>query len=77
MSPEQLRQSLRAAPFQPFRIHLADGRSFDVPHPEFASLSPTGRTVLVFSAGSELAEAIDVPLVVSLAPIDESESRAA
>ena len=77
MSPEQLRQSLRAAPFQPFRINLADGRSFDVPHPEFASLSPTGRTVLVFSAGSELAEAIDVPLVVSLSPIDESESRAA
>ena len=77
MSPEQLRKSLRAAPFQPFRIHLADGRSFDVQHPEFASLSPTGRTVLVFSAGSELAEAIDVPLVVSLSPIDESESRAA
>ena len=77
MSPEQLRQSLRSAPFQPFRIHLADQRSFEVPHPEFAALSPTGRTVLVFSAGSELAEQIDVPLIVSLSPIDGSGSRAA
>ena len=77
MSPEQLRQSLRSTPFQPFKIHLADQRSFEVPHPEFAALSPTGRTVLVFSAGSELAEQIDVPLIVSLSPIDGSGSRAA
>ena len=77
MSPEQLRQSLRSAPFQPFRIHLADQRSFEVLHPEFAALSPTGRTVLVFAAGSEFAEQIDVPLIVSIGPIDGSGSRAA
>lgn len=77
VSPEQLRQSLRSAPFQPFRIHLADQRSFEVPHPEFAALSPTGRTVLVFSAGSELAEQIDVPLIVSIGPIDDPSTKAA
>jgi hypothetical protein len=77
VSPEQLRQNLRAAPFKPFRIHLADGRHVDVPHPEFAALAPTGRTILVFPAGSELAEQIDVPLILSLAPIDGPGSRAA
>ena len=44
MSPDQFRSSLRAVPFVPFRIHLVDQRSFDVPHPEFVMLVPSGRT---------------------------------
>jgi len=31
----QIREVVRAQPFRPFIIHLADGRTFDVPHPEF------------------------------------------
>ncbi len=44
---EQLRNVYDAQPFQPFVIHLADGRSIDVPHREFMATSPTGRTVVV------------------------------
>ena len=77
MSPEQLRQSLRAAPFEPFRIHLADGRSFDVPHPEFAWLVPTGRTIHVFSRKERASEQIDVLLIVSIGPIDDPSTKAA
>ena len=77
MSPEQLRQSLRSAPFQPFRIHLADGRSFDVQHPEFAWLVTTGRTIHVFSHEDRASEQIDVPLIVSIGPIDDPSTKAA
>jgi hypothetical protein len=31
---EELRRRLRRRPFQPFRVHLADGRVFDIRHPE-------------------------------------------
>ena len=69
MSPDQFRSSLRAVPFVPFRIHLVDQRSFDVPHPEFVMLVPSGRTAYVVSPGHDAAEIVDVSLIVSLQPI--------
>lgn len=75
MSPDQFRSTLRAAPFVPFRIHLVDQRKFDVPHPEFAWIVPSGRVAYVASPGSaDSAEIIDVSLIVSLSPIDGSTS---
>jgi hypothetical protein len=74
VSPDQLRASLRAVPFVPFRIHLVDQRSFDVPHPEFAALSTSGRTAYAFATGSDVAELIDTALIVSLSPMGGSAS---
>jgi hypothetical protein len=34
MTPEALRAELRRQPFMPLRIHLTDGKSYDVRHPE-------------------------------------------
>jgi hypothetical protein len=45
---QQLRAAQRATPFRPFTIHMADGRSLPVPHPDFLSMSPTGRTVIIY-----------------------------
>jgi hypothetical protein len=36
MRPEDIREFLKRQPFQPFRLTLTDGRTYDVPHPEFA-----------------------------------------
>lgn len=36
MRPEDLRDWLQKRPFQRFRIHLTDGRDFEVGHPEQA-----------------------------------------
>jgi hypothetical protein len=47
MTVEQLRTVHHAKPFQPFTIHMADGRSFFVRHPDFLSHSPSGRTLIV------------------------------
>lgn len=48
MTIEQLRNVHSARPFRPFTIHMGDGRSFRVEHPEFLSHSPTGRTIIVY-----------------------------
>ncbi|MCG8583184.1 MAG: hypothetical protein MI757_00540 [Pirellulales bacterium] len=47
MTIEQLRTFHQTRPFRPFTLHLADGRSLHVPHSEFLSHSPSGRTVIV------------------------------
>ena len=67
MTIEQLRQMHRERPFQPFDIFLADGRSLPVEHPEFLSVSPTGRTISVgHSYGTH--QVVDLLLVTSLKP---------
>ncbi len=34
MSPEELRGTLRQQPFEPFRVVLTDGASYDIRHPD-------------------------------------------
>ncbi|MGO9599488.1 MAG: hypothetical protein ACLP7Q_15985 [Isosphaeraceae bacterium] len=48
MTINQYRQALAKRPFQPFRIILADGRSFTIQHPEFAAMDPRGREVTFY-----------------------------
>ena len=48
MIAEDLKQLLRAQPFQPFTLYLASEKAFGVRHPEFASLSPQGRTLIIW-----------------------------
>jgi hypothetical protein len=46
MTIERFHAALHQVPFRPF-IRMADGRSFEVRHPDFVAHSPTGRTVIV------------------------------
>ena len=46
-------------------MHLADGRSISVLHPEFMASAPSGRTVTVYQAGSTM-NVIDLLLVTDL-----------
>ena len=48
MTTEQLRTVMEAQPFRPFTLHMADGRTFPVTHPEFLSHSPSWRTVIIY-----------------------------
>ncbi|MGD0388908.1 MAG: hypothetical protein ABSC42_08140 [Tepidisphaeraceae bacterium] len=69
MTSDQFRTYWKAAPFTPFRIHLADGRSLKVPHPDYAQLSPTGRIASVWDIDGNAFETIDLLLVTSLKPL--------
>jgi hypothetical protein len=42
-----LRKYWQAQPFMPFTIHLANGKSIPVPHPEFFWMSPKGGQIFV------------------------------
>jgi hypothetical protein len=55
MTNQQLRAVHRATPFRRFILHMADGRSFSAPHPDFLSMSPTGRTVIVYQEDDEFS----------------------
>jgi hypothetical protein len=67
MRIEQLRNTIRASPFRPFTVHVADGRTFHVPHPDFVVQSPAGRTVILFdSAENESFSIVDLLLVTEL-----------
>jgi len=47
MRPEDILELLRAAPFEPFRIHLSDGAVFEVRHPDMAIVQRSRVTVAV------------------------------
>ena len=67
MTIEQLRKMHQARPFQSFDIHLADGRSLPVDHPEFLAVTPPGRTIGVGLTDGTI-EVVDLLLVTSLKP---------
>jgi hypothetical protein len=45
-TPTQVQRAVRRAPFAPFTLHLADGRSYHVRHPEQVAIA--GARELVF-----------------------------
>ena len=65
MTKEQIRSLYNAVPFEAFRVHMANGRSVDVPHPDFMHLSPTGRRLIVDKPNDSF-EVIDILLVTSV-----------
>lgn len=67
MTVQQIRRMHQAQPFQPFDIHLADGRALSVRHPENLAITPLGRTIGVALPDGTIA-AVDLLLVTSLKP---------
>ena len=65
MTGKHLRDLYEAQPFKPFSMILADGRSVPVVHPEWMTISPTGRIVTVFEPDDSL-RIIDLILVTAL-----------
>jgi hypothetical protein len=65
MTIEQMRNVYDAHPFQPFLIHLADGRHIPVRHREFILPAPSGRTMIVYQPDDSF-NIIDLLLVTDL-----------
>jgi hypothetical protein len=74
MTGGEIRKLFEATPFLPFRVHMANGKSVDVPHPDFMHLSPTGRRLIV-DRPDDTFEIIDVLLVTSLETLSQNGSR--
>lgn len=75
MNVDQIRLAREASPFRPFTIHLADGRSHRVPHRDYLSMSPGGRTVIVYES-DEAGHILDALLITELS-IDKARDATA
>jgi hypothetical protein len=71
MPPEKLRIALLQQPFVPFRIHLSDGRVFDVRHREMVWVGRHMAMVGIFGVDGYLDrhETIALIHIVSLEPL--------
>ena len=65
MTPNRIRELLHAVPFTPFKIHLPGGDKIRVPHPDFMSVSPSGRIAVVFGPKDQ-TYTLDVFLITAL-----------
>ena len=66
MTSNQIKEVLHATPFIPFRIHLAEQREFDVPHPDFAWLNQNGGTLVVNAKTGDFVHIISVPSITRI-----------
>lgn len=69
MTIEELMDVIRAKPFQPFRVYMADDRNMRVKHPEFVARSPLGRSLMVYKDDGP-TERMDLRLVTSMEPVN-------
>ena len=65
MTIEELRRRYRTQPFEPFLLRTADGREYDVRHPELLAISPAGRTIAVMLPDGS-TEVVNLLLVASI-----------
>jgi hypothetical protein len=76
MITKSLREMWRATPFVPFDIHMADGRKFHVPHPDFLLISPRGETIILVD-DDEYPHSLSPLLIVSASPSRRRSSKKA
>lgn len=65
MMSQQVRTAYAAEPFQPFAVHLADGRQIVVHHREFMASAPNSRTAVVYQPDGSF-NIVDLVLVTDL-----------
>lgn len=77
MSQQDLLEVLRHRPFQPFRIHLSDGSTYEIRHPEMLIVGRTKALVFFPPAGMSLPamdryEAVSLLHITRLEPVENS-----
>jgi len=62
----ELRGALHRTPFKPFKISMADGREYPVPHRDFLLVHPAGRSAIIATMDDEFFEIVDIAMIFSL-----------
>ena len=75
MTAEAIRTYLEISPFRPINLVTSSGKSYLVPHPDFLTFSPTGRTCNVYAAGGEFFTMLDVLTITEVAPAKRGAAR--
>jgi hypothetical protein len=74
MTADQVKTLLHAAPFEPFSVHLADGKSYLIDHPDFAMLTRGGR-IMVVAIADDAAAHVDLMLATRVETHPRSGAR--
>jgi hypothetical protein len=78
MSPEELREMNRRQPFEPFRLVMTDGVSYDIRHPDLLLIGV--RSAIVGLTGDpsqtfyERSVKVDLLHVIRLEPLSETQA---
>ncbi len=70
MRAEKLREMQRARPFRPFRVHMSDGRSFEVTHPEVFFVT-RHYLMLAYPTGVEVPEDVKQLAMMHITSVDD------
>jgi len=65
MTADRLREAHTKTPFRPFVLHMSDGRSLRVRHPELLAIAPSGRTAVVIEA-DDSHHIVDVLMITDI-----------
>ena len=74
MRANDVRYFQQTRPFEPFVIHLADGRSFEIRHPDVVAIPARTRSITVLNQ-DRLHERINLLMIVSLRPIHPKQLK--
>jgi len=72
MTVDQLRKLHEARSFRPLRLHLADGRSLPVDHPEFLAFTG-GRTVLLGTSDDSF-HVLDILMITGVEVVNDKDA---
>lgn len=75
MTAQAIRNYMDAAPFTPVNLITSSGQSFLVPHPDFLTLSPTGRTCNVYAEDGEYFTTLDLARVMVVVPVKPAPAK--
>jgi hypothetical protein len=78
MSPVEIRDHLRRTPFQPIRICMSDGSTYDVPHREGAFVTRTTIAIAMQLGADGLADRMvyyDPLHVTRILPLDPTPAN--
>lgn len=71
MHAESIKELLHTAPFAPFQVHVADGKSYLIDHPDLVWFTQGGRTMFVATGGERFAM-VDTMLISRAEPVDSA-----
>lgn len=78
MRPSNITEQLQRRPFKPFRIHLSDGSSYEVRHPEMALVTQATIAIAVDLANGDVPEDMvlcDPRHITKLVPVSRSKTK--
>jgi len=71
---KSIREFNHAVPFVPYEVHMASGETYDVPYPDFISISPRDSYVIIIDA-EERPHHLNALLIDRASPLNGQKPR--